>query len=97
MFKESLIFILGYFTLIAIPNGLQVVQNLSIKLNGIVDEEGIFSEDLFNFALSRELSRLRLELHDNLGTSLEIKIVNCGDLVLSAAVRDPSHTLSFSG
>ncbi len=70
--EESLVFIFCDLTLIAIPDGLEVVQDLTIELDGIVYEQRILSNDLFNFTLSRELSGLWLKLENDLGTSLEI-------------------------
>ena len=62
MLIESLILILSYLSLISVPHCLQVVDKLSIQLNGVVNEQGVLEKDLFNLSLTGELSRFWLEL-----------------------------------
>jgi hypothetical protein len=86
MFEEPLILVLSYLALVAVPDGLQVVDQLSVQLDRVGDEERVLTEDFLDLLLSSELARLRLQLENDLSTPGEVKVVDSRDLELSGAI-----------
>ena len=60
LFKEALVFILGYFTLITVPNCLKIVKCLTIKFNRVTNKLRKLLNNLFYLILSAEFSWIRL-------------------------------------
>ena len=56
MLIEPFVLILVNLSLVSVPDGSQIVQDLSIKLNRVSDELREFLNDLLQLTLSRELS-----------------------------------------
>lgn len=52
MFVELLIFVLGNISLVAEPNSLQIVNMLIVQLDWVLVENRVFSNNLFDLALS---------------------------------------------
>ena len=56
MLIEPFVLILVNLSLVSVPDGSQIVQDLSIQLNRVSDELREFLNDLLQLTLSRELS-----------------------------------------
>ena len=56
MLIESFVLILVNLSLVSVPDGSQIVQDLSIQLNRVSNELREFLNDLLQLTLSRELS-----------------------------------------
>ena len=47
MFIELLVFILSYFSFVAEPDSLQIVDNLAVQFNGVFVENRVLANDFF--------------------------------------------------
>lgn len=55
LFVKLFVFVLGNVSLFSVPDCLEVVQNVSVKLDRIFVENTIFLNDFFNFISTTEL------------------------------------------
>jgi hypothetical protein len=56
LLEESFILVIRYFALISVPNGLQIVHNLSVELDWVTNELRELSNDLLYLSLNGELA-----------------------------------------
>ena len=93
MLIKHLILILSNLSLVSVPNGLQVVHQVSIQINWELVENGVFLDDLLDLHFSAELSGVFFESQDYLGTAFEVEVVNLCQLVGSVTSGTPKHSL----
>ena len=71
---KALILVLGHLSFLFVPNGLQGVDLLAIESDRIVDELGELRDNLLYFILLAKLATVWLQLHHDLGASVEVEV-----------------------
>lgn len=93
LLKESLILINCHISLFTVPDSLERIHLLTIKSNRIADKLRELLNDLLNFALLRKFSAICSQLHNNLSSSIKVKILCIGHCKFSTSIRNPCYSL----
>ena len=97
LLKEPLILIDGNFALLFSPDCAKGVDVCSVELDWIVNELRELFDDLLNHGVLTKLTGLWEQFQGDLGTSVKVKVVDIGDLIGAAAIRDPTGALGRLG
>lgn len=90
LFKELLIFILSDFSLVSVPDGLETVDYLTIKLNGVDQKLGKFLDYFLYFCFRGELSTFWFKSQNYFSSSFKTHMLYICNFVFTWTVWNPS-------